>query len=55
MRKLGPGKAVDLEDVVQEFDQIEGPLAHLTDLRRLLDRRQMAANLMGAAPEGATM
>jgi len=27
MRKSRPGKSVDLQDVVQEFDQLEGPRA----------------------------
>jgi hypothetical protein len=49
MRKLGPGKSVDLQDVVQEFDQLEGPRADLLDFVGLLYRVEIVAHVVDAA------
>ena len=37
MREPGPGKRLDLQDVVQELDQLEGSRANLLDRVGLLD------------------
>lgn len=49
MRKSGPGKSVDLLDVMQEFDQLEGPRADLPDLVGLLYRVKIVPHVVDAA------
>src|SRR5712664_1936543 len=49
MRKSGPGKGIDLRDVVQEFDQLEGPRADLLDLVGLLYRVEIVPHMVDAA------
>src|SRR5215472_14942227 len=50
MREPGPGKRVDLLNVVQEFDELERALPYLLHLRCLLDRIEIVAHVMDAAP-----
>src|SRR5882672_5791597 len=45
MRKSGPGKSVHLLDVVQKFDQLEGPRADLLDFVGLLYRVKIVPNV----------
>ena len=47
--KSGPRKRVDLQDVVQELDQLEGARANLLDLVGLLDRVEIIAHVVDAA------
>src|SRR5467141_1407081 len=49
MRKSGPGKSVHLQDVVQEFDQLEGPRADLLDFVGLLYRVEIVPHVVDAA------
>src|SRR6202011_5057555 len=48
MRKSGPRKSVDLQDVVQEFDQLESPRADLLDLVGLLYRVEIVPHVVDA-------
>src|SRR5260221_5883147 len=52
MRKSGPGKGIDLLNVVQEFDQLEGSRADLLDLVGLLDGVEIVAHMVDAASRG---
>jgi len=49
MRKSGPGKRIDLLDVVQELDELDGTRAHLFDLGRLFDRVEIFTHMLDAA------
>src|SRR5438270_12694494 len=49
MRKPGPGKGIDLQDVVKEFDQLEGSRADLLDLVGLLYGIEIVAHVVDAA------
>src|SRR5580698_10309940 len=50
--KFRPGKRVDFEHVVEEFNQFVGVLPDMYDFVRLLDRVVVAANLLDAASGG---
>jgi hypothetical protein len=49
MRKSGPGKSVGPLDVVQKFDQLEGPRANLLDFVGLLYRVKIVPHVVDAA------
>src|SRR5271166_1422464 len=49
MRKPRPWERVDLQDIVQELDELEGAGANLRDLFRLLDGVEVAAHMVDAA------
>ena len=52
VRKPGPRKRIDLQDVVQELDQLEGARPHLLHLGGLLDRVEIVAHVVDAAAGG---
>ena len=49
MRKPGPGKRIDLQDVVQELDELVGARADLLHLGGLLDGVEIVAHVVDAA------
>ena len=50
--KSGPGKRIDLQDVVQELDQLVGAGANLLDRVGLLDGVEIVAHVVDAAAGG---
>src|ERR1700733_16246997 len=52
MRKTGPGKPIDLLDVVQELDQLKGARPHLRHRGGLLDRVEIVAHVVDATARG---
>ena len=50
MRKLRPRELVDLDHVMQKLDEFVGAAADSLDLRRLRDRVEMRAHVVGATP-----
>jgi hypothetical protein len=52
MRKLRPWERLNLLDIVQEFDKLEGTRANLLDLFGLVDSVKIAAHVMDAATLG---
>ena len=49
VRKAGPGKRLDLQDVVQELDQLEDARTNLLHLGGLLDRIEIVTHVVDAA------
>src|SRR5258708_4353462 len=49
MRKFGPGKGIDLLNVVQKLDQLEGARADLLDFVGLFDGVEIVAHVVDAA------
>src|SRR5215831_17176689 len=49
VRELRPRKGVDLLDVVQELDQLKGARPYFLHFRRLLDRIEIVAHMVGTA------
>jgi hypothetical protein len=52
MREPGPRKPIDLEDVVQEFDELESASPHFPHLSGLVDGVEIVAHVMDAAARG---
>jgi hypothetical protein len=52
MRKPGPRKRVDLQDIVQELDDFVGARPHLLHCGGLLDRVEIIAHVVDAAAGG---
>src|SRR5271166_5204513 len=50
MRKLRPRERFNLQDVMQKLHELEGVYPDLLNLRRLLDRVEIVAHVMDAAP-----
>src|SRR5215470_9641862 len=48
--ELGPRERLDIEHVVQELDELEGPLAHSGYLSGLLDGGQVLPHVMRTTP-----
>jgi hypothetical protein len=49
MRKSGPGKSIDLLDVVEEFHKLEGSCANMLDFVGLLYGVEIVAHVVDAA------
>jgi len=54
MSEICPGKSVDLQDVVQEFDQLKSPRADLLTAWSALSRRNCPGRDGRQLPDGET-
>ena len=50
--KSGPRECIDLQDVVQKFDELERALSNRAHFGSLFDRVQIIPDVMNAAPRG---